>query len=100
FPSRRRHTRCYRDWSSDRVLFRSNASEILFRGADRGRPKELAHDIAFERSLALDDALADGVLVAYAMNGAPLAPEHGAPWRLVRSEERRVGQERTCRPWR
>ena len=60
-----------------------SAREILFRGADRGTPKELAREIAFERSLPIADALADDVLVAYAMNGAPLAPEHGAPWRLI-----------------
>jgi hypothetical protein len=60
-----------------------DALEVLFRGADRGTPKELEREIAFERSLPLAAALDDDVLVAYAMDGAPLAPEHGAPWRLV-----------------
>jgi len=67
----------------ERADLEPSAREILFRGTDRGTPKELASEIAFERSLPIADALADDVLVAYAMNGAPLAPEHGAPWRLI-----------------
>jgi DMSO/TMAO reductase YedYZ molybdopterin-dependent catalytic subunit len=67
----------------ERAELRPSAREILFRGADRGRPKELGGEIAFERSLPVADALEEDVLVAYAMNGEPLAPEHGAPWRLV-----------------
>ena len=37
----------------------------------------------YERSLALDEARRDEVLLAYAMNGAPLPPQHGFPLRLV-----------------
>ena len=37
----------------------------------------------FYASLALDFALADGVMLADTLDGEPLAPEHGAPWRLV-----------------
>ncbi len=59
------------------------AVEILFRGADAGTPPGTARRIAFERSLPLDRALADDVLVAYAMNGGPIPAEHGAPLRLV-----------------
>jgi DMSO/TMAO reductase YedYZ molybdopterin-dependent catalytic subunit len=57
--------------------------EILFRGADAGTPPGTGRRIAFERSLPLDRALADDVLVAYAMNGGPIPAEHGAPLRLV-----------------
>jgi DMSO/TMAO reductase YedYZ molybdopterin-dependent catalytic subunit len=57
--------------------------EILFRGADAGTPPGTGRRIAFERSLPLDRALADDVLVAYAMNGGPIPTEHGAPLRLV-----------------
>ena len=57
--------------------------EILFRGADTGTPPGVGRRIAFERSLPLARALADDVLVAYAMNGADLPPEHGAPARVV-----------------
>ena len=57
--------------------------EILFRGADAGTPPDVGSRIFFERSLPLSRALADDVLVAYAMNGAPIPHEHGAPLRLV-----------------
>ena len=57
--------------------------EILFRGADSGTPPGTERRIAYERSLPLDRALADDVLVAYAMNGGPIPAEHGAPLRLV-----------------
>ena len=56
-----------------------DAVEIVFTGLDRGVEKELEQE--FQRSLALPDA-ADAVL-AYEMNGAPLAPQHGFPLRLV-----------------
>jgi DMSO/TMAO reductase YedYZ molybdopterin-dependent catalytic subunit len=56
---------------------RSDAVEVVFAGAD-GDGKR-----AYERSLPLQAALADDVLVATHLNGAPLAPEHGAPARLV-----------------
>jgi DMSO/TMAO reductase YedYZ molybdopterin-dependent catalytic subunit len=59
------------------------ASEVLFRGADEGVPKELGSLIAYERSLSIADATGPDVLVAYAMNGAPIPPEHGGPLRLV-----------------
>lgn len=55
--------------------------EILFRGADRGTPADVGHEIAFERSLPV--AVAREAIVAVAMNGRPLPPEHGAPLRLV-----------------
>jgi DMSO/TMAO reductase YedYZ molybdopterin-dependent catalytic subunit len=57
--------------------------EILFRGADAGTPPGTSTRIPFERSLPLGRALADDVLVAYAMNGADVPREHGAPVRLV-----------------
>jgi DMSO/TMAO reductase YedYZ molybdopterin-dependent catalytic subunit len=57
--------------------------EVLFRGADTGTPPDVGRPIAFERSLPLGRALADDVLVAYAMNGAEIPAEHGAPVRLV-----------------
>lgn len=57
--------------------------ELLFRGADTGMPSGAGGRIAFERSLPLARALADDVLVAYAMNGTDIPAEHGAPVRLV-----------------
>ncbi len=61
----------------------SGAIEILFRGADRGTPPDVGSPIAFERSLPLARALAEDMLVAYAMNGAAIPEEHGAPLRLI-----------------
>lgn len=60
---------------------RSDAREIVFHGADRGFDRGVEH--SFSRSLAPAEALGEDVLVAWAMNGAPLLPQHGAPLRLV-----------------
>lgn len=59
--------------------------EIVFYGVDKGTEKIRDTDVeqSFGRSLALDDALAEQVLVAYEMNGAPLNVYHGAPVRLI-----------------
>ncbi|MGP9016879.1 sulfite oxidase [Streptomyces sp. BR1] len=60
-----------------------DAVEAVFTGADHGVERGVEQD--YRRSLPLDDALASNpeVLVAYAMNGAPLPPQHGHPLRLV-----------------
>lgn len=60
-----------------------DAKEIVFRGADEGEPNGLGHAIAFERSLTVEQAARGDALLAYAMNGQPLTPDHGAPVRLV-----------------
>ena len=57
------------------------SGEILFRGADEGTPADLGRRIAFERSLPVP--VPADALVAYAMNGRSLPPDHGAPFRLV-----------------
>lgn len=59
------------------------AVELLFHGADEGVPTDVGQRIAFERSLPTERAWSDDVLLAYAMNGEPLPPDHGAPLRLV-----------------
>jgi len=58
-----------------------DAVEIAFIGADRGYDRGVEHD--YGRSLKPEAAMADEVLVVYAMNGAPLAPQHGYPLRLI-----------------
>jgi DMSO/TMAO reductase YedYZ molybdopterin-dependent catalytic subunit len=58
-----------------------HATQIVFHGADRGFDAGVEHH--FARSLAVQEARRDEVLIAYAMNGAPLPPQHGAPLRLV-----------------
>lgn len=60
---------------------RAQAQEVVFHGADRGIDRATEH--AFARSLVPADALQDDVLLAYAMNGEPLPPQHGFPLRLV-----------------
>lgn len=60
---------------------RDDAVEIAFIGADRGFDRGVEHD--YGRSLKRADALSGGALLAYEMNGAPLAPQHGYPLRLV-----------------
>jgi DMSO/TMAO reductase YedYZ molybdopterin-dependent catalytic subunit len=63
---------------------KESAREIVFYGSDRGIDRGVEHvEHEFARSLALEEAMREDVLVAYAMNGAPLAPQHGAPLRLV-----------------
>jgi DMSO/TMAO reductase YedYZ molybdopterin-dependent catalytic subunit len=57
------------------------AVDVAFTGADHGFERGIEQD--YERGLSLADALADDVLVAYEMNGAPLPPQHGFPVRLV-----------------
>jgi sulfane dehydrogenase subunit SoxC len=75
------------DWSGVslhdvlRDLIPAEAKEIAFFGADRGFDSGVEHP--FGRSLPLDEALKPQVLLAWQMNGRPLAPQHGAPLRLV-----------------
>jgi len=59
--------------------------EVVFFGADEKVEKIREQDYSqnFARSLSINDALADDVLLAYEMNGEPLSREHGAPLRLV-----------------
>jgi DMSO/TMAO reductase YedYZ molybdopterin-dependent catalytic subunit len=58
-----------------------SAIEILFTGLDQGvQGEELQY---YQRSLAIDEAMHEDVLLAYEMNGRPLEPQHGYPLRLV-----------------
>jgi DMSO/TMAO reductase YedYZ molybdopterin-dependent catalytic subunit len=65
----------------DRAGLADEAIEIAFIGADRGFDR--GHEHNYGRSLTREQALSDDVLVAWAMNGAPLPPQHGFPLRLV-----------------
>ncbi len=60
-----------------------SAVEVLFRGADEGTPKDLGRRVAYERSLPIDIAKGDDILLAYAMNGEAIPREHGGPLRLI-----------------
>ena len=55
--------------------------EVLFTALDRGVEGGIEQN--YERSLPLEEAMRDEVLLVYAMNGQPLLPQHGAPLRLL-----------------
>jgi DMSO/TMAO reductase YedYZ molybdopterin-dependent catalytic subunit len=59
--------------------------EVVFFGVDQGTEKIRGKDYPqnFGRSLAIQDAAKDTVLVAYEMNGEPLDAKHGGPLRLI-----------------
>ena len=57
------------------------AVEIVFTGLDRGVQGDEVH--YYQRSLIIQDAVAEDVLLVYAMNGEPLQPQHGYPLRLI-----------------
>lgn len=55
--------------------------EIAFLGADRGLDGGVEHN--FGRSLTLEQAMSEDVLLVWGMNGQPLLPQHGFPLRLI-----------------
>jgi len=57
------------------------AVDVAFTGADHGLERGVEQDYA--RGLPVAEALGNGPMLAWAMNGAPLPPQHGAPLRLV-----------------
>jgi len=59
--------------------------EIVFYGADKGTEsiRDAEAEQNFGRSLHIDDALGEDVMLVYEMNGAPLPHYHGAPLRLL-----------------
>jgi DMSO/TMAO reductase YedYZ molybdopterin-dependent catalytic subunit len=59
----------------------AGAVEVLFTALDRGI--EGGEEQSFQRSLPLELALGDDVLLAYELNGARLPPQHGHPLRLL-----------------
>jgi DMSO/TMAO reductase YedYZ molybdopterin-dependent catalytic subunit len=65
----------------DQAAVEPDGAEVLFTGLDRGIENE--EEQFFQRSLALADAGAPDVLLAYELNGIPLPPQHGFPLRLL-----------------
>jgi sulfane dehydrogenase subunit SoxC len=59
----------------------SQGLEVVFTGLDRGVQGEVEQ--LYERSLPLEEAMREEVLLAYEINGQPLPPQHGFPLRLV-----------------
>jgi DMSO/TMAO reductase YedYZ molybdopterin-dependent catalytic subunit len=76
----------------ERAQPKADGVEVRFTGADHGAyhlqpvlAETNKDDLAFVRSLPMalaTDAAAE-ILIAYEMNGEPLSPDHGAPFRLV-----------------
>ena len=61
-----------------------SAREVVFRGADSGQVAGRDGPVHFERALPLHClGSAGAALLAYAMNGRPLAAAHGYPLRLI-----------------
>ncbi|MGI9426593.1 MAG: sulfite oxidase [Hyphomicrobiaceae bacterium] len=65
----------------ERAGLAANARDVVFYGKDHGFGGGIEHD--YGRSLPPDQALGEDVLLAWAMNGAPLLPQHGFPLRLI-----------------
>ena len=66
------------------------AKEVVFFGVDRKQEtlrkdtaRELTVDVPFGRSMSVDDALNQNLLLAYERNGEPLEKRNGAPLRLI-----------------
>jgi DMSO/TMAO reductase YedYZ molybdopterin-dependent catalytic subunit len=57
------------------------ATELVFTGLDWG--VQGGEVQPYQRSLSRDEAMRADVLLAYAMNGEPLPPQHGYPLRLL-----------------
>ena len=64
-----------------RAGVRPEAVELVFSGPDEGTQKGIRH--FYQRSLTVEEAQRPEILIAWAMNGRPLEPQHGAPVRLV-----------------
>ncbi|HEY5640060.1 MAG TPA: sulfite oxidase [Dehalococcoidia bacterium] len=60
---------------------RPESTEVVLTGADRGVQSDEAH--LYQRSLTVAEATREELLLAYAMNGRPLEPQHGFPLRLI-----------------
>jgi DMSO/TMAO reductase YedYZ molybdopterin-dependent catalytic subunit len=70
----------------ERAGLEQEVCEIVFEGADRGTPTEEPippEPISYARSLPLDKAMRQEVLIAYQMNGRDLPPDHGFPVRAI-----------------
>jgi DMSO/TMAO reductase YedYZ molybdopterin-dependent catalytic subunit len=58
-----------------------DADELVFTGLDRGVQGDVVQE--YQRSLAIEEARREEVLLVYEMNGRALEPQHGYPLRLI-----------------
>lgn len=61
----------------------ARAVEVVCEGADAGTVEDSTDVVRFARSLPRDKALHPDTLLAWTLNGEPLAPEHGYPLRVL-----------------
>jgi DMSO/TMAO reductase YedYZ molybdopterin-dependent catalytic subunit len=69
-----------------RAGVKPGALEVVLEGADSGEIKKepvSPGKITYARSLQMDKAMSEEVILAYAMNGEELTPSHGFPLRAV-----------------
>src|SRR5205814_7849131 len=94
FSSRRRHTRCLSDWSSD--VCSSDLDTLSETGLARFRRRQVG--MIFQFFNLLDDmTVEDNILLPAQLAGLPAAQARQRGEELMaalRSEERRVGRER------
>lgn len=67
----------------DQAGVRPDGREVVFLGADSGSVAGRKEPISFGRSLTIDQAHDNGVMLAYAMNGEGLPVQHGFPLRVI-----------------
>jgi sulfane dehydrogenase subunit SoxC len=65
----------------DEAGLHDGAAHVVIAGLDRGVQGGVEQ--LYERSLPLDEARREEVLLVYAVNGQPLPPQHGFPLRLI-----------------
>ena len=65
----------------ERAGLEDGADELVFTGLDEGVDGGVGQ--LYARSLPVAEALTSGAVIAFAMNGEPLPPQHGFPLRLV-----------------
>lgn len=65
----------------ERAGLREDTVSVVFTGADRGVQSGVEDQ--YRRGLTIEETAAEGMLLAYEMNGRLLEPQHGAPLRLV-----------------
>jgi len=65
----------------DEAGLMDQSGDVVFTGLDRGIQGDIEQQ--YERSLPLAESRRDEILLAYAINGQPLPPQHGFPLRLI-----------------
>ena len=65
----------------EKAELNDNVVDIVFTGHDVGI--DLGSEHSYEKSIPLEEAMKDEVILAWAHNDVPLLPQHGAPLRMI-----------------